>query len=66
MPVFTIEPADGYKGYQATREQHTLGGYETWRGRSSCLEVDAAAKITADVLELVAELRSTVSSEAIP
>ncbi|MFI5455942.1 MAG: hypothetical protein ACHRXM_10875 [Isosphaerales bacterium] len=66
MPVFTIEPANGYKGYQATREQHALGGYESWRARLSYPEVDAAAKITAKVLEMVAELKSTVSSQATP
>jgi len=42
------------------------GGYETWRTRSRYLEVDAAAKITAKVLEMVAELKSTVSSQATP
>jgi neutral ceramidase len=28
-----------------TSDQHTLGGYETWRARSSYLEVAAAEKI---------------------
>ena len=56
-PVFTIELANGYNGYLPTREQHALGGYETWRARSSYLEVDAAAKITAKVLELLGELK---------
>lgn len=57
-PVFTIELANGYNGYLPTREQHARGGYETWRARSSYLEVDAASKITAKVLELLGELKT--------
>jgi hypothetical protein len=42
---FTISLANGYNGYLPTLAQHKLGGYETWRARSSYLEVDAATKI---------------------
>jgi hypothetical protein len=52
-PVFTIELANGYNGYLPTKPHHALGGYETWRARSSYLEVDAAEKITAKALELL-------------
>jgi hypothetical protein len=52
-PTFTIELANGYNGYLPTPEQHRLGGYETWRARSSYLEVDASVKITATLLELL-------------
>jgi len=52
-PTFTIELANGYNGYLPTPEQHRLGGYETWRARSSYLEVDASPKITATVLDLL-------------
>jgi hypothetical protein len=52
-PTFTIELANGYNGYLPTPAQHKLGGYETWRARSSYLEVDAAPKITAAMLELL-------------
>ena len=52
--TFTIELANGYNGYLPTPEQHKLGGYETWRARSSYLEVDASVKITAAVKELLA------------
>lgn len=52
-PTFTIELANGYNGYLPTPEQHKLGGYETWRARSSYLEVDASTKIQATVLELL-------------
>lgn len=52
-PSFTIELANGYNGYLPTPEQHKLGGYETWRARSSYLEVDASTKIVATVKELL-------------
>ena len=52
-PTFTIELANGYNGYLPPPEQHRLGGYETWRARSSYLEVEAAPKVTATVLELL-------------
>jgi hypothetical protein len=52
-PTFTIELANGYNGYMPTPEQHRLGGYETWRARSSYVEVDAATKVTATLLELL-------------
>ena len=55
-PTFTIELANGYNGYLPTAAQHQLGGYETWRARSSYLEVDAAEKIVAKVLELLGEV----------
>ncbi len=58
-PVFTIELANGYNGYLPTKAQHALGGYETWRARSSYLEVDAADRITAKSLELLSELDKT-------
>ncbi len=51
---FTISLANGYNGYLPTPEHHALGGYETWRARSSYLEVDAATKITAALRELLA------------
>ncbi len=44
--TFTISLANGYNGYLPTPQQHELGGYETWRARSSYLEVDAATKVT--------------------
>ena len=52
--TFTIELANGYNGYLPTPAQHALGGYETWRARSSYLEVEASVKITAAVKELLA------------
>jgi hypothetical protein len=52
-PTFTIELANGYAGYLPTEAQHALGGYETWRARSSFLEEKAAGKIQDKVLELL-------------
>lgn len=52
-PTFTIELANGYNGYLPTAGQHQLGGYETWRARSSYLETAASTKIQAAVLELL-------------
>lgn len=52
-PSFTIELANGYNGYLPTAAQHAWGGYETWRARSSYLEVDAADRIAETILELL-------------
>ena len=55
-PLFLISLANGYNGYLPTPAHHRLGGYETWRARSSYLEIDAAPKITARLLDLVRSL----------
>ncbi len=52
-PTFTIELANAACGYLPTVEQHRLGGYETWRARSSFLEVEAEPKLRKKVLELL-------------
>ena len=51
---FTISLANGYNGYLPTPEHHALGGYETWRARSSYLEVAASEKVTTTLRELLA------------
>lgn len=53
----TVSLANGYNGYLPTVEQHKLGGYETWRARSSYLEVDAETKIVEQLLKLTAALK---------
>ena len=53
---FTISLANGYNGYLPTPEHHALGGYETWRARSSYLEVAASEKVTATLHELLASV----------
>jgi hypothetical protein len=55
-PTFTIELANGYNGYLPTPEQHKLGGYETWRARSSYLEVGASVMITDTALDLLLQV----------
>lgn len=57
-PTFTISLANGYHGYLPTPEHHALGGYETWRAKSSYLEVDASRKITGRLLELLRSLQN--------
>ena len=57
QPMFTIELANGYNGYLPTPAQHALGGYETWRARSSYLETDASPKIVRTVLGLFEQLK---------
>lgn len=52
-PTFVIELANGASGYIPPPEQHALGGYTTWRARSSCLEIGAEPKIRAAVIGLL-------------
>ncbi|HZZ77242.1 MAG TPA: neutral/alkaline non-lysosomal ceramidase N-terminal domain-containing protein [Gemmataceae bacterium] len=52
-PTFTIELANGYNGYLPTPEHHALGGYETWRARSSYLEVNASRTILDTWMDLL-------------
>jgi hypothetical protein len=54
--TFTVSLANGYNGYLPTPAQHALGGYETWRARSSYLETGASDAITPAVLELLNKL----------
>jgi len=54
--TFTIELANGYNGYLPTPAQHELGGYETWRARSSYLVVKASETIMKVVLELLGKV----------
>ena len=55
-PTFTIELANGYNGYLPTPEQHALGGYETWRAKSSYLAEDAEPKVRRTLLRLLDEV----------
>ena len=56
--TFHIELANGYGGYLPTKEQHELGGYETWPARSSFMEVDAERKIRERLLEMLAAVKA--------
>lgn len=55
--TFLIELANGYNGYLPTPKQHEWGGYETWRAKSSYLEVDASTQVMAAFREMMEELR---------
>ncbi|MGE3807971.1 MAG: hypothetical protein AB7K24_25190 [Gemmataceae bacterium] len=57
QPTFTIELANGYNGYLPTPEQHALGGYETWRARSSYLKEDSSPTITKTLFELLDKVK---------
>jgi hypothetical protein len=48
--------ANDYAGYLPTEEQHALGGYETWRAKSSFLEVRAATVLQDTALRLLGQL----------
>ena len=54
--TMNISLANGCEGYIAPPEQHKLGGYTTWRARSSCLEEMAEPKIKAAVVGLLVEV----------
>jgi hypothetical protein len=55
-PTMMVGMANDYAGYLPTEEQHALGGYETWRAKSSFLEVKAAEKLQEAALKLLGEL----------
>jgi hypothetical protein len=55
-PAMNISLANGCEGYLPPPDQFPLGGYTTWRARTSCLEVQAEPKIVAAVLELLAQV----------
>ena len=54
--AFIISLANGYFGYIPTVWSFELGGYNTWRARSCCLETEAEPKIRAEILRLWNEL----------
>jgi len=51
-----VSLANAYHGYLPTPRHHALGGYETWRARSSYLEVEASAKMVKALDEMLKEL----------
>lgn len=48
-----LELANGCEGYIPPEELHKLGGYTTWRARTSCLQVDAEEKIRDHLVKLL-------------
>jgi hypothetical protein len=51
-----VELANDYRGYIPTPEAHENGGYETWRAKSSYLEVTAAPKMVASAVQQLGKL----------
>lgn len=62
-PTFNIELANGYAGYLPLAHLFPLGGYTTWRARTSCLEVQAEPKIRAAVLDLLSKVAAQRADE---
>lgn len=54
--TMVIELANGYNGYLPTPQQHGWGGYETWRAKSSYLEVEASVKMVDAFREMFVEI----------
>ncbi len=61
--TFNISLANGSEGYIPPPEQHALGGYTTWRARTSCLEVEAEPKIAKAVTELLQSVANKRTQE---
>jgi hypothetical protein len=55
-PTLLVELANDYRGYLPTVEGHELGGYETWRAKSSYLEKEAAPRMVASALRQLSKL----------
>ena len=55
--TFSISLANGCFGYIPPEEQHRLGGYNTWRTQTSCLEVGAEAIVRQTVIDLLKTIR---------
>jgi len=53
---FTITLANGYEGYVPPAHEIEKGGYETWRCRSSHLELGAEDASRNKLMELIREL----------
>ncbi len=65
LPItFVIELANGYNGYLPTVQQHALGGYETWRAKSSYLAVDAEPKVRSALLKMLDQVASNPAAPA--
>ncbi|MFO0821564.1 MAG: hypothetical protein U0792_00225 [Gemmataceae bacterium] len=56
-PTCVVSLANGYFGYLPTPEHHALGGYETWRARSSFLGVTSSLAIEKELAELLKKVR---------
>jgi hypothetical protein len=55
-PTFVIDLANGYNGYMPPPEHHLLGGYSTWRARSSYLPENAATRVVNASIRMLREM----------
>lgn len=55
-PTFNISLANGCEGYIPPPDHHQLGGYTTWRARTSCLEEEAEPKIRKTLVGLLTKV----------
>jgi hypothetical protein len=62
-PTFNIDLANGYFGYLPPPDQHKLGGYTTWRARTSMLEVDAEPEVVSTMLQLLESVATQRADE---
>ncbi|WP_439620298.1 hypothetical protein [Gemmata sp.] len=56
-PTCVVSLANGYYGYLPTPAHHAIGGYETWRARSSFLGVKASDEIEAALAALLKQVK---------
>ena len=56
--TFCIELANGYNGYLPTPEHHNLGGYETWRARSSYVNPTAEPLVRETLIGLLKKVET--------
>lgn len=61
--TMNIELANGCEGYIPPEELHKLGGYTTWRARTSCLQVDAEEKIRDRLVKLLNQVAAERKDE---
>jgi neutral ceramidase len=62
--TMNIELANGCEGYIPPEHLHKLGGYTTWRARTSCLQVDAEEKIRDQLVKLLHRVAGERKDEA--
>ena len=55
-PTMLIELANDYRGYHSHRGRPRIGGYETWRAKSSHWRTEAAPKMVASALRQLKSL----------
>jgi hypothetical protein len=65
-PTFNVSLANGGEGYVPPPDQHKLGGYTTWRARTSCLEEEAEPKIRGVLMELLDKLAHRSCEPLVP